>query len=35
VGAEPWTTPIAWATKMHHDAILALLSHPAVAERPA
>jgi len=23
--AEPWATPLAWATKMNHDAIAALL----------
>lgn len=34
VGAEPWTTPVAWATKMHHNAILALLSPPAKTEHP-
>lgn len=32
VGNEPWTTPIAWATRMHHDAIFTLLSHHAETE---
>jgi len=32
VGNEPWTTPIAWATRRHHDAILTLLSHHAETE---
>jgi ankyrin repeat protein len=25
--AEPWATPIAWARKMKHEAILTLLEH--------
>jgi hypothetical protein len=26
--AEPWATPRAWAEKMHHEEILAVLSRP-------